>query len=101
MLDPRTPVAGRYAFAGALKNSQSAERWVGVESETGRRVVLAVVDAGLRRLRDNGVNGCVIDWTSIVDFYGKFGFEPYRQLFRFKFADVFFVENVNNPYCIE
>jgi len=39
----------------------------------------ALLDAGLRRLRDSGVRGCVIDWTSLVDFYGKFGFKPYRQ----------------------
>ncbi len=39
----------------------------------------AVLDAGLRRLRDAGVAGCVIDWTSLLDFYGKFGFRPYRQ----------------------
>ncbi len=38
----------------------------------------AVLDSGLRRLRDTGVRGCVIDWTSLVDFYGKFGFEQYR-----------------------
>lgn len=42
----------------------------------------AILDAGLRRLRDNGVNGCVIDWTSLLDFYGKFGFQPYRQYIR-------------------
>ncbi len=42
----------------------------------------AVLDAGLRRLRDNGVNGCVIDWTSLLEFYGKFGFRPYRQYVR-------------------
>jgi hypothetical protein len=46
MADPRTLVAGRYAFAGLLKNSQAAERWVAVESESGRRVVLAVADSG-------------------------------------------------------
>jgi len=46
MADPRTPVAGRYAFSGALRNSQALERWVGVEQESGRRVVLAVADAG-------------------------------------------------------
>jgi len=46
MPEPRIPVAGRYTFAGALKNSQALERWVGVEEETGRRVVLAVADAG-------------------------------------------------------
>jgi len=39
----------------------------------------ALLDAGLRRLRDSGIRGCVIDWTSLVDFYGKFGFQPYRQ----------------------
>jgi len=39
----------------------------------------ALLDAGLRRLRECGVRGCVIDWTSLLDFYGKFGFKPYRQ----------------------
>ncbi len=46
MADPRALVAGRYAFAGLLKNSQTIERWVAVESESGRRVVLAVADSG-------------------------------------------------------
>jgi hypothetical protein len=45
MADPRALVAGRYAFAGSLKNSQTVERWIGVESDTGRRVVLLAVDA--------------------------------------------------------
>lgn len=40
---------------------------------------LAVVDAGLRRLRDAGVRGCIIDWTGLIDFYAKFGFKPYRK----------------------
>jgi GNAT superfamily N-acetyltransferase len=39
----------------------------------------AVLDAGLRHLRDHGIAGCVIDWTNLVDFYGKFGFTLYRQ----------------------
>jgi GNAT superfamily N-acetyltransferase len=39
----------------------------------------ALLDAGLRHLRDQGVRGCVIDWTTLVDFYGKFGFKPYHQ----------------------
>src|SRR5258707_13750903 len=46
MADPKTPVAGRYVFASPLKNSQTVERWVAVESETGRRVVVAVADSG-------------------------------------------------------
>jgi predicted N-acetyltransferase YhbS len=39
----------------------------------------ALLDGGLRTLRERGVDGCVIDWTTIVDFYGKFGFKLYRE----------------------
>lgn len=46
MADPRIPVAGRYAFGGLLKNSQGAERWVGLEHDSGRRVVLLAADSG-------------------------------------------------------
>ncbi len=45
----------------------------------------AVLNAGLRRLHDNGIKGCVIDWTRLVDFYAKFGFEKYhayQQMFK-------------------
>jgi predicted N-acetyltransferase YhbS len=38
----------------------------------------ALLDAGLRALRDQGVRGCIIDWTSLVELYRKFGFAPYR-----------------------
>ena len=39
----------------------------------------ALLDAGLRRLRADGVAGCVIDWTDLLAFYGRFGFRPYRR----------------------
>ena len=53
---------------------------IGVSADRrGQGFGAALVDAGLRRLHNNGVNGCVIDWTTIVDFYGKFGFAPYRE----------------------
>ena len=41
-----------------------------------------LLDAGLRRLHDNGVNGCVIDWTGLLDFYGRFGFQPLRAYYQ-------------------
>jgi GNAT superfamily N-acetyltransferase len=47
-------------------------------SARGRGFGLALLDAGLRRLHNNGINGCVIDWTTLLDFYGKVGFTPYR-----------------------
>ena len=49
------------------------------EQVRGQGMGLFLLDAGLRRLRDNGVNGCVIDWTDLLDFYGKAGFKPYHK----------------------
>lgn len=53
---------------------------IGISADRrGQGLGALLLDAGLRRLHDNGVNGCVIDWTSLVDFYAKFGFTPYRR----------------------
>jgi predicted N-acetyltransferase YhbS len=53
---------------------------IGVSQEwRGQGYGAALLDAGLRRLQAQGVNGCVIDWTDLLEFYGKFGFRPYRQ----------------------
>lgn len=52
---------------------------IGVSADRrGQGFGAAILDAGLRRLHHNGVNGCVIDWTTLLSFYGKFGFQPYR-----------------------
>ena len=39
----------------------------------------AIIDAAARRLQAMGVRGCVIDWTDLLDLYGKFGFQPYQE----------------------
>lgn len=53
---------------------------IGVSADRrGQGYGAALLDAGLRRLHANGVNGCVIDWTNLLGFYGKFGFTPYRR----------------------
>ncbi|HEX9118817.1 MAG TPA: GNAT family N-acetyltransferase [Anaerolineae bacterium] len=39
----------------------------------------SLVDGALRNLAGLGIRGCVIDWTDLVDFYRKFGFEPYNK----------------------
>jgi GNAT superfamily N-acetyltransferase len=49
------------------------------EDRRGQGFGASLLDAGLRRLHNNGVNGCVIDWTGLLDFYAKFGFTPYRS----------------------
>lgn len=53
---------------------------VGVSADQrGQGFGAALVDAGLRRLHNNGVNGCVIDWLVLVDFYAQFGFTQLRE----------------------
>lgn len=38
-----------------------------------------LLDRSLLRLREQGVRGCVIDWTGLLEFYEKFGFKPFRE----------------------
>jgi GNAT superfamily N-acetyltransferase len=38
-----------------------------------------LIDAAALHLKSLGVDGCVIDWTSLVNLYGKFGFKIYNQ----------------------
>jgi len=38
-----------------------------------------LIDAAAVHMQSLGVDGCVIDWTSLVKLYGKFGFEVYNQ----------------------
>jgi predicted N-acetyltransferase YhbS len=55
---------------------------VGVaEKRRGLGLSLKVIDAGLKRLIELGVDGCVIDWTEYLALYGKLGFRPYRSYY--------------------
>jgi GNAT superfamily N-acetyltransferase len=38
-----------------------------------------LIDAAALHMQSLSVNGCVIDWTSLVDLYDKFGFKVYNQ----------------------
>jgi len=38
-----------------------------------------LIDAAAVHMQSRGVDGCVVDWTSLVDLYGKFGFKVYNQ----------------------
>jgi len=38
-----------------------------------------LIDSAALHMQLLGVNGCVIDWTSLVELYGKFGFRVYNQ----------------------
>jgi predicted N-acetyltransferase YhbS len=53
---------------------------IGVSAETrGMGLARAVMLRGFDVLRARGVRGCIIDWTDLIEFYRKFGFEPHRQ----------------------
>ncbi len=53
---------------------------IGVSADQrGQGYGAALLDTSLRRLYNNGVNGCVIDWTTHLALYGKFGFTPYHE----------------------
>jgi GNAT superfamily N-acetyltransferase len=41
----------------------------------------ATIYTGLECLRARGAQSCVIDWTGLIDFYGKFGFSVYREYY--------------------
>jgi predicted N-acetyltransferase YhbS len=76
--DSAHPIERYYPYA--LPRPWGQLGTVGVSADRrGRGYGAALLDAGLRRLHDNGVNGCVIDWLVIVDFYAKFGFTKYRE----------------------
>ncbi len=51
-------------------------------SVRGRGLGLALVAEGVSELRRRGVEECVIDWTDLLDFYGRLGFRPWRSYWR-------------------
>ena len=53
---------------------------IGVAADMrGKGSGMALLGCALECLRDRGVDRCIIDWTGLIDFYGKQGFEPTRR----------------------
>jgi GNAT superfamily N-acetyltransferase len=50
-----------------------------VESLRGRGLGRAFLAASLDTLHARGARDCVIDWTTLLDFYGPFGFRPWKR----------------------
>lgn len=71
-------------IGGAVWHLDLGERWgslgpIGVSrAMRGKGLGGALLGASLCALRDRGVKRCIIDWTNLVEFYGKHGFEPTR-----------------------
>lgn len=73
-------------------SSPGALRWSGFVPEVaalgpigvgqalrGRGLGLALLVRGLERLRDLGARETIIDWTDLLDFYGRCGFKPWLR----------------------
>jgi predicted N-acetyltransferase YhbS len=48
----------------------------------GKGLGLALLQLGLEHLARMGVENAVIDWTGLVDFYGRVGFTPWKTYAR-------------------
>lgn len=48
------------------------------QNERGNGYGLAVVQAGVHFLRNRGIKRIVIDWTGLIDFYGKLGYTVWK-----------------------
>ncbi len=76
--DSRWPIDRFYPFGLPRPWAQLGS--IGIsEHLRGQGLGLTLLDAGLRRLHNSGINGCVIDWTSLLDFYAICGFSPYKE----------------------
>jgi predicted N-acetyltransferase YhbS len=72
-------------IGGAVWRSSLGTNWgslgpIGVaEHLRGQGAGGALLGAALQQLKEEGVRHCIIDWTGLVAFYRKFGFEVTRQ----------------------
>jgi GNAT superfamily N-acetyltransferase len=72
-------------LGGAVWRSDLGENWgslgpIGVSKALrGKGYGHALLGEALMELKRRGVRRCIIDWTGLVDFYGKHGFEPTRK----------------------
>ncbi len=52
---------------------------LGIDSaERNKGYGLKIVEAGIATLRNRGSNHIVIDWTRLIEFYGKLGFNVWK-----------------------
>lgn len=49
----------------------------------GKGLGFALLCYGVQHLKDLGVRRMVIDWTTLADFYGKIGFQPWRSYYSY------------------
>ncbi len=74
----------KYPIAGAVWRKSLGPNWgslgpIGVSQKVrGHGWGGALLSAGLLELKSRNVKNCIIDWTTLEDFYGKHGFQKSR-----------------------
>jgi len=75
----------RLPIGGAVWHADLGPNWgalgpIGVSKRVrGKGYGDGILGYGLQILRERGARQSIIDWTTLVEFYGKHGFEPLRQ----------------------
>ncbi len=73
-----------YPIGGAVWRLDLGERWgslgpIGIsQGVRGKGLGGALLGASLKRLHERGARRTIIDWTTLLEFYGKHGFERAR-----------------------
>ncbi|TFB24415.1 GNAT family N-acetyltransferase [Filobacillus milosensis] len=81
MNDEVTPFIGcNVNWAGVFDGKVGGIGPLGVNKDVrGNGLGLDVVKAGMNTLRERGIDHIIIDWTGLVDFYKKVGFDVFKQ----------------------
>ncbi len=72
-------------IGGAVWRASLGEKWgslgpIGVsKDERGRGLGDALLGSALQNLKKRGAQRCIIDWTTLEDFYGRHGFQITRR----------------------
>ncbi|OCA85989.1 acetyltransferase [Bacillus sp. FJAT-27225] len=86
MNDSNSPIIAQNVYWAPLFNEELGGIGpLGIDSnERKNGYGLAIVQAGIVYLRNRNVNSIVIDWTGLIDFYGKLGYEVWKSYNSYK-----------------
>ncbi|MUV39022.1 Beta-N-acetylhexosaminidase [Lentibacillus sp. JNUCC-1] len=84
--DPDAPLIAQNTYwAPLFEGDLGGVGPLGVDaSERGQGYGLAIVEAGIAELRRRGIQDIVIDWTGLVDFYKKLGYDIWKSYVSYK-----------------
>lgn len=84
--DGKSPLIAQNVYWALLfKEELGGVGPLGIDSnERGNGYGLAIVEAGIFFLRERNINSIVIDWTGLVEFYKKLGYDIWKSYSSFR-----------------